>query len=146
MERTGMKSSLKISKAFVQAQPKVQFQRTEERLKIEAIIYTNLEKRLRTEIHTFLLHFFSLRSTLVAAIISKDQMPSPPVQTALSLWKRDLHRELFLHIPPSMYLIFWKHRNAGLTGYSTQQSFAGFKRNILNYTGDFHASNILTHS
>lgn len=44
MERTGMKGRLKISKAFVQEQQKVQFQRIEERLKIETRIYINLKK------------------------------------------------------------------------------------------------------
>lgn len=43
MERTGMKGRLKISKAFVQGEPKVQFQRIEVRLKIEARIYIDLK-------------------------------------------------------------------------------------------------------
>jgi len=78
MERMGLKGRLKISKEFVQGQPKVQFQRIEEILKTEARIYINLEKWLGTEIYTFLLHFSSLKSALVAATACKDQMRSHP--------------------------------------------------------------------
>lgn len=78
MERTGMMGRLKISKAFVQGQPKVQFQRIEERLKTEARIYVTLEKWLGTETHTFLLSFPSLKSAFAAPTASKDRMPSHP--------------------------------------------------------------------
>lgn len=105
MERTGMKGRLKISKAFVQEQQKVQFQRIEERLKIETRIYINLKKWPGTEIYTFLLNFQCLKYTLVAARASKYQMSSHPCRQH-SLWKRDLQRELFLHILPQTYLTF----------------------------------------
>lgn len=46
-----MKGRLKISKAFVQGELKVQFQRIEERLKIEARIYINLKMAWDRNIH-----------------------------------------------------------------------------------------------
>lgn len=67
-----MKGRLKISEVFVQGQSKVQFQG------IDAKIYINLQKRLGTEIYTFLLHFPSLKPALVAATEHRSQMPPNP--------------------------------------------------------------------
>lgn len=57
-----------------------------------------MEKRLRTEIYTFLLHFLSLRSTLVAAMVSKDQMPYLlPADSTLSMEERPTQRIIFAY-------------------------------------------------
>lgn len=80
--RTKVKSRLKISKAFVQEQPKAQLQRKEQRLKIEARVDINLEKWPGAEIYTFLLHFPSLTSVLVAATAFKDCTPPHPLQAS----------------------------------------------------------------
>lgn len=84
-----MKGRLKISKVFVQGQPKVQFQG------IDAKIYINLEKCLGTEIYTFLLHFPSLKP----ATEHGSQTPPNPCRLH-SHYGKGTYTELFLHIPP----------------------------------------------